>query len=264
MKLFRDLKDKIKGVYIKNPRSMEELRTLPEQLAKEINRMIDDMYAQDIDPYDDARRKIEIKQSGDGFHISIRPKTDSEYAESIARENDHVDIHAEFNGERIGTIQGISYHMTREMAPVYTLGSQDPRSFARGKRSIAGTITRLRLNKIDIRSLFLSRDDRNGINKQDFDMVPPFDVVLTVKDKETGEIARMKFIGCEIMSQGYGTSIYDFVNNEYHENVTYLAREMEPWVLGKAKEETVDPERKILEDNDGMIINPFTGKKSWL
>ena len=51
-----------------------------------------------------------------------------------------VDIKATFGTKAIGTLQGISYSISREKAPVYTMGSADPRAFARGKRGIAGSL----------------------------------------------------------------------------------------------------------------------------
>lgn len=51
-----------------------------------------------------------------------------------------IDIKAVFASKVIGEIQGISYSITREKAPIYTMGSADPRSFSRGKRGIAGTL----------------------------------------------------------------------------------------------------------------------------
>jgi hypothetical protein len=51
-----------------------------------------------------------------------------------------VDIKATFGGQVIAELQAISYSITREKAPIYTMGSADPRSFARGKRGIAGTL----------------------------------------------------------------------------------------------------------------------------
>lgn len=51
-----------------------------------------------------------------------------------------VDIKAVFGTKTIGTLQGISYSVSREKAPVYTMGSADPRAFARGKRGIAGSL----------------------------------------------------------------------------------------------------------------------------
>lgn len=51
-----------------------------------------------------------------------------------------ADIVAAFNGAVFGELQGITYSISREKAPIYTLGSPDPRSFTRGKRGIAGTL----------------------------------------------------------------------------------------------------------------------------
>ena len=50
------------------------------------------------------------------------------------------DIVAAFNGKIIGELQAITYSISREKSPIYTLGSAEPRSFARGKRGIAGTL----------------------------------------------------------------------------------------------------------------------------
>lgn len=50
------------------------------------------------------------------------------------------DIVATFGNVVIGELQAISYSISREKAPVYTLGSAEPRSFSRGKRGIAGTL----------------------------------------------------------------------------------------------------------------------------
>jgi hypothetical protein len=51
-----------------------------------------------------------------------------------------VDIKATFGGQVIAELQAIRYSITREKAPIYTMGSADPRAFARGKRGIAGTL----------------------------------------------------------------------------------------------------------------------------
>jgi hypothetical protein len=51
-----------------------------------------------------------------------------------------VDIKGMFANVQIAELQAISYSITREKAPIYTMGSADPRSFSRGKRGIAGTL----------------------------------------------------------------------------------------------------------------------------
>jgi hypothetical protein len=51
-----------------------------------------------------------------------------------------LDMRATFGHAIIGELQGVSYSITREKAPIYTMGSADPRAFSRGKRGIAGTL----------------------------------------------------------------------------------------------------------------------------
>ncbi|MCY9186591.1 hypothetical protein O0R52_22540 (plasmid) [Bacillus halotolerans] len=51
-----------------------------------------------------------------------------------------ADIVASFNGRVIGELQALSYSVAREVAPVYTMGSPDARSFSRGKRGISGSL----------------------------------------------------------------------------------------------------------------------------
>jgi len=50
------------------------------------------------------------------------------------------DIVPIFNNKVIGECQAITYSIRREKAPIYTFGSADPRSYARGKRGIAGSV----------------------------------------------------------------------------------------------------------------------------
>ena len=57
------------------------------------------------------------------------------------------DIVATFNGRVIGELQAITYSLTREKVPVYTMGSAEPRSFSRGKRGIAGNLVFVSFNR---------------------------------------------------------------------------------------------------------------------
>jgi len=51
-----------------------------------------------------------------------------------------VDIVATFGGVLVGEIQGISFTVSREKAPIFTMGDPNPRAFSRGKRGIAGSL----------------------------------------------------------------------------------------------------------------------------
>jgi len=71
-----------------------------------------------------------------------------------------VDIKAVFGSKVIAEIQAISYSVTREKAPLYTMGSADPRSFSRGKRGIAGTLIFLMFDEHALLGLFGMIADR--------------------------------------------------------------------------------------------------------
>lgn len=51
-----------------------------------------------------------------------------------------VDMVVTFGGKILGELQGISYTIQREKAPIYSMGEADPRSFSRAKRGIAGSM----------------------------------------------------------------------------------------------------------------------------
>ncbi len=71
-------------------------------------------------------------------------KTQMDSGATLYRNSYHsiagVDIKAVFFGQSFGNLQAISYSITREKAPIYTVGSPEPRGFARGKRGIAGSL----------------------------------------------------------------------------------------------------------------------------
>lgn len=50
------------------------------------------------------------------------------------------DIRAVIGNRTFSELQAVSYAVTREKAPIYTMGSADVRAFSRNKRGIAGTI----------------------------------------------------------------------------------------------------------------------------
>lgn len=94
------------------------------------------------------------------------------------------DIHAVFGDIVFGEIQMISYKQDREKAPVYTMGSADLRTIARGKRLLTGACVfvifdsdalleamnardkpyRPYINKTDVAQRTATGADRNAIN----------------------------------------------------------------------------------------------------
>jgi hypothetical protein len=65
-----------------------------------------------------------------------------------------VDMSVTFGGTHIGELQGCSYTVQREKAPIYTMGSADPRSFSRGKRGIAGSMVFMVFDRSALLSAF--------------------------------------------------------------------------------------------------------------
>ena len=170
-----------------------------------------------------------------------------------------ADIVATFNGRVVGELQAITYSVTREKAPVYTMGSPDPRSFSRGKRGIAGSLVftvfdkdvfyNLKVGNVDATySTAAANVDENGnpttysmtdwdaamqsllgngaamtrdnVNAMYADQIPPFDITVTFKN-EYGQSATMSILGVEILNEGSGMSIDDITTEKA---CTFVAR----------------------------------------
>jgi len=166
------------------------------------------------------------------------------------------DIKVVFHNQVISEIQGISYSVTREKAPVYTMGQADPRAFSRGKRGIAGSLIftvfdRHVMHNLVNNSLYAAKFDdcRNpeetilavheaggfatdlNLNAQlrravYSDQIPPFDVTLSAAN-EYGQMASMRLYGVEILNEGSGLSIDDIINEA---QMTFVARSLTPWI----------------------------------
>lgn len=104
----------------------------------------------------------------------------------------------------IGSIINLTYSITREMTPIYTLGSTEPVSFGRGHRDIAGTF----VLKTLVRGMVLP--DR------------PFSIEIP-KDDLMG-VAHSILTGCELTNEGSSKSLYDA---EVGIQQTFVAREIE-------------------------------------
>jgi hypothetical protein len=167
-----------------------------------------------------------------------------------------ADIVATFNGKIIGELQAITYSVTREKAPIYTMGDPNPRSFSRGKRGIAGSLV---FTVFDRDSLWnLKNDDnvyRHGLNSASGDLtnplaahqynsldpenvtsmwatptaakysdeIPPFDITINFLN-EYGQSGAMTLYGVEILNEGMGMSIDDITTEKA---CTFIARALD-------------------------------------
>lgn len=178
-----------------------------------------------------------------------------------------TDIHAVFGNTIFGEIQMVSYKSDREKAPVYTMGSADPRSFARGKRLVTGACVFV---VFDRDSLLEALNESNGDNKphldknftanldavkdgsspaggsirgedeftsgfkfneqtdaQLADQLLPFDITL-VGANEYGRTSKMIIHGVELMSEAGGVSINDLV---IEKQMSFVAKYISPWTV---------------------------------
>lgn len=78
-----------------------------------------------------------------------------------------TDIYAVFNNIIMSTAQGVSYSVTRQKAPVYTLGSSDPRAIARSKRGIAGSMIMTTFDRHCLADFIIASDESKFYGKND-------------------------------------------------------------------------------------------------
>lgn len=174
-----------------------------------------------------------------------------------------ADIVCVFGGTPIGALSGITWSVTREKAPIYTMGSPNPRSFSRGKRGIAGSLIFTVFDRPALYSMLdAHRDDeslrywtrshnvlpgagpRSDISHRGVvpvdeqttniisgvpyyaDQIPPFDVTVTFVN-EYGQSAVRSIYGLEILNEGSGASMDDIV---IEETMTFVARDLGPMI----------------------------------
>jgi hypothetical protein len=200
-----------------------------------------------------------------------------------------ADIVATFGGVEIGALSGITFSVTREKAPIYTMGSPNPRSFSRGKRGIAGSLiftvfdrpalyTMLDKNyeSQDSKQMFYTRAhntlpgdtqsvgrgisglgdagnfSKDVVKKVPYyaDQIPPFDITVTFVN-EYGQAAVRSIYGVELLNEGSGASMDDIV---IEETMTYVARELGPMYAIKVDKE----EDRALKLNDILSQDEVT------
>jgi len=176
------------------------------------------------------------------------------------------DIVAVFNGTPIANLAGITWSVTREKAPIFTMGSPNPRSFSRGKRGIAGSLIFMSFDRSALYALIQHEANNNADNFKIWtrswnilpnmgsnaaggiaaaipdvtsanfgvtsalpyymDQIPPFDITLTFAN-EYGQAAVKSIYGVELLNEGSGASMDDMVMEE---TMTFVAREIGPLI----------------------------------
>ena len=84
-----------------------------------------------------------------------------------------VDMHVVMGGKIVADLQGLSYTVTREKAPLYTMGSANPRAFSRGKRGIAGSLIFLVFDRFSLLDV-VGREKRSFYVANKYEVRPEY------------------------------------------------------------------------------------------
>jgi hypothetical protein len=77
------------------------------------------------------------------------------------------DIKAVIGSKQFAELQAISYSVTREKAPIYTMGSPDPRAYSRNKRGIAGSLIWINFDRHALLDVFYKTAGKFVANTDD-------------------------------------------------------------------------------------------------
>lgn len=78
-----------------------------------------------------------------------------------------TDIRCVIGQFQFAELQAVSYSITREKAPIYTMGSPDPRSYSRNKRGIAGSLIWINFDRHALLNLIAKSAGRFVANVDD-------------------------------------------------------------------------------------------------
>ena len=123
------------------------------------------------------------------------------------------------------TTLSVSTH--REKAPVRAMGYINPKGFARGKRTIAGSLI-LTQGTADILFRFLQATLWNDTSKDSHyvktDQLPPLNLTLIFSD-EYGNASFRRLLGVELLTDGTVYSVQDLLTEQ---TISYMAADFTP------------------------------------
>jgi len=141
-------------------------------------------------------------------------------------------------------LQTLTVSIHREKSPVRAIGYINPKGFARGRRTIAGTMVLTQFT-VDVLYRFLTR----GIDPLDLssdsrtvkvDQLPPFHMTLLFAD-EYGHASYRRLIGVDILTDGTVYSVHDMMTEQ---TLTYTALDFTP-LLPLTETALLDPVQTI-------------------
>ncbi|MCL5671777.1 MAG: hypothetical protein M1423_10890 [Acidobacteria bacterium] len=130
----------------------------------------------------------------------------------------------------------------REQLPVQALGYINPKAFARGRRTIAGTMILTQFTA-DVLFQFLQAVLPHDFSKDTtyfkIDQLPPFNVTILFSD-EYGHASYRRLLGLEFLTDGTVYSVQDMLTEQ---TLTYMASDFTP----------------LLPVTHGVVFNPDPG-----
>jgi hypothetical protein len=125
----------------------------------------------------------------------------------------------------VGSATTVSYSTFRSLQPVVTMGRVSIRGFAKGTRTVAGTIVFSMHTKSEIAHLKNKIGYLNAVMRLRPDELPPFDILITAGN-EAGSSAKMLIYGVTLYEEGQVISI----NEAFSESIwSYHARDVAPF-----------------------------------
>lgn len=131
-----------------------------------------------------------------------------------------ADIRAVIGPYQFAELQAISYSITREKAPVYTMGSPDPRSYSRNKRGIAGSLIWINFDRHALLNLVYNA---GGTFLADVDEIRP---------QYQGPSVGASAIFASTLVRGNGDSIADTIDTLDTETISSVGQnkqQVAPW-----------------------------------
>ncbi|AOQ24712.1 hypothetical protein MTAT_20570 [Moorella thermoacetica] len=121
-----------------------------------------------------------------------------------------------------GELQTISYSLYRPKRPVRAMGFVNPKGFAYGPRTLAGSLI---FTTFDRYIVYRALEQYNAAGYRYLaDEMPPFHVTITMAN-EYGQQAAIRIYGVTITDEGQTMSIQDIYTEQ---TMRYLARDIEP------------------------------------
>jgi len=137
-----------------------------------------------------------------------------------------ADLHVYVGTEKIGNLVSLTVSVTREVLPLYTFGDPSPRTFVRGKRGIAGTMTFTQFDSHALLSTFRFQKE----SRYEYDIIEDiwsglWDASVPGQEEysySSGWIQRVKQLK-QLYEQGRNNNAM-YITNRIAETYEYVAR----------------------------------------